>query len=194
MEVPSSLLLGCMAGNDDAWQELIRLTSARLRRIAAANLRESDWIEDALQETYYKVIRNLHRLRNRERFYPWMVRILVNECRMLERKLLRERRNEGDDSRALHELSHGGNQGTDELQQVLTGLLNQLPPALREILVLREVEGMDYEEISQVLKIPPGTVRSRLSRARARWIEQAQAMMEDTDLLNLYLAGGDGVA
>ena len=194
MEISSTLLLECMAGNEDAWQELIRLTSGRLRRIAAANLRERDWIEDMVQETYYKVFRSLHGLRNRERFYPWMVCILVNECRMLERKLRRERRNVGDDNTAMQSLNTESQEGAEDLRQVLTRLLDRLPPTLREILVLREVEGLDYEEISQVLRIPPGTVRSRLSRARAKWIELAQAVMEDTDLLNLFFAGGDSVA
>jgi len=184
-----------MAGNDDAWQELIRLTSGRLRRIAVLNLKETDWVEDVLQETYYKVFRNLHRLRERERFYPWMVRILVNECRMLERKLQRERKAQVDDALDIEKLPGGDEErGMLELRQVLTGLLEQLPPAQREILVLREVEGMDYEEISQALRIPVGTVRSRLARARARWIEAVQTLMKDEDLLNLYLAGGDSIA
>ena len=171
------------------------MTSGRLRRIAAANLRERHWVEDVLQETYYKVFRSLNRLRDRERFYPWMVRILVNECRMLERKLQRERRASTGDGSDLHNLPvREQERGMEELRGVLTGLLDELPSGLREILVLREVEGLDYEEISQVLGIPAGTVRSRLSRARARWVETARAVLEDEELLNMCLTGGDSLA
>lgn len=82
----------------------------------------------------------------------------------------------------------------DESSRALTTLWKRLPSSHREILLLREVKGLDYSEISRFLRIPPATVRSRLSHARAKWLEHVLAAMEHNDSLALCFAGGDGVA
>lgn len=194
VEIPSNLLLGCLRGDDSCWQELIQLTGGHLQRIARVNLRDPSFAEDVLQETYYKVFRNLHNLRDRSRAMPWIVQILVNECRMLNRKTKKETTNENEESLSYTLAANPSNRGRDETRQVLSGLLRQLPELYREILVLREVEGMDYTEIAAALKVPVGTVRSRLARARAMWVELAEQSVEEGQLLDLYYEGGESVA
>jgi DNA-directed RNA polymerase specialized sigma24 family protein len=69
-----------------------------------------------------------------------------------------------------------------------------MPELYREVLILREIEDMDYTEIAAALKVPVGTVRSRLARARSMWTELAGQVIADGQLLDLCLDGGDGVA
>jgi len=194
LELPSTLLLGCLSGDDACWQELIRLTGGHLQRIARVNLRDPSLVDDVLQEAYFKVFRNLHRLRDRSKAGPWMVQIVVNECRMMNRKLKHEQANESEENPAYTHASSGDCRRREDARRILTRLLRELPETYREVLVLREVEGMDYAEIAAALRIPVGTVRSRLSRARAMWIETAERTMAEAELLNLCLEGGDGVA
>lgn len=194
VEIPSSLLIGCVSGDDTCWQELIRLTGGHFQRIARVNLRDPSLAEDVLQETYFKVFRNLHKLRDRSRAMPWMVQILINECRMMNRKLKRETQNESEESLSYQLASTKDDRGSAETREILGKLLRQLPEHYREILVLREIEGLDYEEIASTLRIPIGTVRSRLARARTMWVDLAGEIVEAGGLLDLCLDGGDGVA
>jgi RNA polymerase sigma-70 factor (ECF subfamily) len=194
VEIPSSLLIGCVSGDDTCWQELIRLTGGHFQRIARVNLRDPSLTDDVLQETYFKVFRNLHKLRDRSRAMPWMVQILINECRMMNRKLKREAQNESEESLSYQLASTVDNRGREETREILGRLLRQLPEHYREVLVLREVEGLDYEEIARALRVPVGTVRSRLARGRAAWVELAGKVIEEGGLADLCLEGGDGVA
>ena len=194
LEIPSNLIIGCLNGDDACWQEFIRLTGSHLQRIARTNLRDPGMAEDVLQETYYKAFRNLHRLRDRSRVMPWMIQILVNECRMLNRKNKHENENESEESLSYTLASTGDRRGREETKKILGKLMLQIPELYREVLILREVEDMDYAEIAAALKVPVGTVRSRLARARAMWTELAGKVIEDGALLDLCLDGGDGVA
>jgi RNA polymerase sigma-70 factor (ECF subfamily) len=194
LEIPSNLLLGCLNGDDASWQELIRLTGGHLQRIARTNLRDPAMAEDVMQETYFKVFRNLHRLRDRSRVMPWMIQILVNECRMLNRKTKHEAGDESEESFSYTLASTKDRRGKAETREILNRLLAKMPELYREVLILREIEDMDYTEIASALKVPVGTVRSRLARARAMWTELAGKVIEDGHLLDLCLEGGDGVA
>ncbi len=194
VEIPSSLLIGCISGDDTCWQELIRLTGGHFQRIARVNLRDPSLTDDVLQETYFKVFRNLHKLRDRSRAVPWMVQILINECRMMNRKLKREAQNESEESLSYQLASTADGRGREETREILGRLLRRLPEHFREVLALREIEGLDYEEIARALRIPVGTVRSRLARARDAWVELAGKVIEEGGLADLCLEGGDGVA
>src|SRR4030042_2483766 len=113
-EIPSTLLLGCLGGDESCWQELIRLTGGHLQRIARVNLRDPILTDDVLQETYFKVFRNLHRLRDREKARSWIVQILVNECRMMNRKTKREDQSQGEESLSYVFGSTGNSHGRTE--------------------------------------------------------------------------------
>jgi RNA polymerase sigma-70 factor (ECF subfamily) len=134
------------------------------RRIAGGS-RDAD---DACQEALIKIVRNLPRFDGRSSFGTWAYRIATNAS--LDELRKRERRPKLDrdddtidraDDRAAQRVDHIG----DRL--VLDAALADLPDDLRAAVVLRDVANLDYSEIAQVLEVPVGTVKSRISRGRA---------------------------
>jgi len=134
------------------------------RRIAGGS-RDAD---DACQEALIKIVRNLPRFDGRSSFGTWAYRIATNAS--LDELRKRERRPKLDrddntidraDDRAAQRVDHVG----DRL--VLDAALADLPDDLRAAVVLRDVANLDYSEIAQVLEVPVGTVKSRISRGRA---------------------------
>jgi RNA polymerase sigma-70 factor, ECF subfamily len=127
--------------------------------------------DDVLQESFLQAFRKLSTFRENSSFYTWIYRIAINAAINLRR---RERRsvNLSDNSQFPDPLITDADSGparrmeqSEEIHELQTAL-NQLSDEHRNILVLREIEGMSYEDISQILDMPIGTVRSRLHRAR----------------------------
>jgi len=132
------------------------------------------------QETFIRLYKNVKRYRrDMSGFRTWMYRIAANLCRNELRN--RKRRSEILLNSAIGDHDSGSNPienavyasaGPDrqleekELQKVLTQAISRLPEKLRMVLVLRDIEGMPYEDISQIISRPVGTVKSRINRAR----------------------------
>lgn len=122
---------------------------------------------DATQEALIALSRGLHRFDGRASFGTWAYRVTTNAC--LD-ELRRRKRRPDPGLPATETTGPGGPPALDE--QVthrldLEAALERLPEEFRVAVVLRDVTGLDYAEISEVLQIPPGTVRSRIARARA---------------------------
>lgn len=187
VEIPTEVILACIERDDRAWRELIRLTSAPLANLSRKYLGNSDWANDALQEAYIKIYRNLGSLRDASRAYSWMCSIVVNECRQMWHK---QKKHAGRDLEDV-EFKLGGeaeftrNLNDRETVELLDKALLMLPEKLREILVLREFQNLDYEEIARIAHIPIGTVRSRLARAREKLAESLRALMGGCDIVSL---------
>ena len=116
--------------------------------------------DDATQEALIAILRNLGQLREPEALRPWARRIAVREA---VRAARRARAGPGE---APPELPAPGNPA---LAVEIRDQLDRLAPEQRAVLVLRDVEGLSEEEAAEVLKVAPGTVKSRLHRARARF-------------------------
>ncbi len=187
LQIPSEVILACMERDDRAWRELIRLTSAPLHNIARRYLNNSDLAEDALQEAYIKIYRNLGSLRDAGRAYSWMCSIVVNECRQMYNKHKKHMGADLDDVEFMlgGETEARTEMNERELGEIVGAALEKMPPKLREILVLREFQGLDYTEIARAAKLPVGTVRSRLARAREKWLEICREMLGGRDLSEL---------
>jgi RNA polymerase sigma-70 factor (ECF subfamily) len=175
----SAWVARCKGGDPDAFEPLVLRHAGRLRRLVWGLLGERrEEAEDAMQEIFLKAYRALPRFREDAQFSTWLYRIAVNHCRDLGRRAapphveLDEARLEGlADERS-------GETGEEaplspERGEELRRLLGQLSERQRRILVMRELEGLSYEEIGGILRIPPGTVRSRLNRARAGLLRAA---------------------
>lgn len=188
VQIPSSLILACVDRDEYAWRELIKLTSAPLVNLARRYVGSLDQAEDALQETYIKVYRNISSLRDAGKAYSWMASILVNECRQLWHKQ-KKHSSAVDIDDVEFALGTDGEQAaelkTKETSELVQAALLKMPEKLREVLILREFQDMDYEEIARVLVIPVGTVRSRLARAREKWIEVMKELTGEGDLIRL---------
>lgn len=138
---------------------------------------------DAVQEAFVKVHKNIHKFEGSSSFYTWLYRIVMNVSIDHVRRT-RRRKNLDFDERSLHQESDlaadGGlmpslsraNPGKAALQRELgdaiQAALEELPEHHRAVIVLREIEGMSYEEMAEALEVPKGTVMSRLFHARKK--------------------------
>jgi len=167
------------AGDDAAYVWLMDLYRDRAVRLAAHILRRPDDAEDIVQEAFVKAFRSIKKFREDGRFYTWLYNIVVRCCvdrtrRSWWKSETAELNQDVVESVAGAPLAHEA-----DTRMMVEGLLDQLTPPIRAALVLRELEGLDYEEIAQVLKIPVGTVRSRLSAARGRFRSLWESAMKE---------------
>jgi RNA polymerase sigma-70 factor, ECF subfamily len=162
------------AGDQAAIGWLIARYRQRAVRLAARILRRPDEAEDVAQEAFIRAFRNLHTFRGEGRFYTWLYHIVVRIC--LDRQRIRRWNSEEPiDLEALRCDVAQMSAEKIENQVLVEMLLERLSPPMRAMLVLRELEGLEYEEIAHVLDIPVGRVKWRLHEARAQfrviWLE-----------------------
>jgi RNA polymerase sigma-70 factor (ECF subfamily) len=129
----------------------------KMYRVAISLLRSDADAADAIQEAVFKGWIHRERLRDGDRFEAWLMRILVNECRNIQRKWKR-RAEQLDESIVAEE---------DAPDPALRDAIQALPERLRLPLVLHHIEGYPLREISAILKVPQTTIKSRLYQARA---------------------------
>ncbi len=177
---PEQLLLERLrAGEESAYEELVRSHSGRLLAVARRILRSEEDAHDALQEAFLSAFRALPRFDGRARLGTWLHRITVNACLMRLRTRRRKpeepiesllptfyadghRRDPGPpwDEDAVAALE------TAERRSLIRGSIDQLPESYRTVLLLRDIEELDTEETAMVLGIKPEAVKTRLHRAR----------------------------
>jgi RNA polymerase sigma-70 factor (ECF subfamily) len=160
-------VVGCRRGDERALGFLIARHRMRLIRTASNLLRDRHEAEDVAQEAFLKAFRELHKLRDDRAFSGYLYRICVRLC-MDRLRLKRAEIAEFDKVSPCEG-------GAIENKVLIEKLLAQLPAELRTTLVLREMEQLSYEEVAESMRVPIGTVRSRLHTARERfrklWIE-----------------------
>ena len=166
------------AGDPDAFEPLVTAYEQILYNLCYKMLGNHEDAQDAVQETFIKVYRALSDYRGESRFSTWIYRIACNTCHdFLRRKSkvqvisLYEQQEDGDETELP--LSEEGNTPEDLLERKLTREsvihgLQMLPEEQRTILLLREIQGLSYEEIAEILHLDGGTVRSRIHRARKK--------------------------
>jgi RNA polymerase sigma-70 factor (ECF subfamily) len=164
-------------GNVDAFEELIRDYKKIAYNIALRVLRNVEDAEDVSQEALIKVFKNIQNFNMQSTFKVWMYRIVVNACLDFKRKKtvdtfsIDESVDIGGSSEVQREISDNSN-NPDELveknytTEMVGNALNKLDDDYKTIIVLRDIQGFSYNEISQILSCNLGTVKSRLSRAR----------------------------
>ncbi len=186
------LVQQCQMGDSESAERLIRKYQ---NRIYNAILRICDNPDDAAeltQDTFVKVIENIDKFQGRSSFYTWAFRIGVNltlnYCqRNVKLGLKSLDAEDADDSEAKGVLKHlladaalpdpAAVAQNKELCGLVLKALKKLDDAHRAVIVLRDIEGMDYAQIAEVLDIELGTVRSRLSRARTSLREIMEALI-----------------
>jgi RNA polymerase sigma-70 factor (ECF subfamily) len=170
-EVERELVLKCLSGDARYYEPLVRAYEPAGRRIALGILGNAEDARDALQEAFVKAWGNLKRFDVKRPFGPWFFQILRNHCRDILRsrtsRFQREVVDEHIESRPSdHEAGPERGRERSAASELLWRGLDRIGPDHREILVLKELEGLRYPEIAQVLGIPEGTVASRLFHAR----------------------------
>lgn len=159
------LVLRCQTGDDDAYRELVAQFGPRLRYFLLKLSPRPDRVEDFAQETWVEVLRQLPRLKEAAAFTTWLYRIAHSKV-MLDG---RRRGREPNMSAGVEDVTdkEDASFSPEEAAQIHAAL-DQLEPTHREVLVLRFLEDMSYEDISEIVDCPVGTVRSRIHYAKAR--------------------------
>lgn len=179
----AELVASARAGDSSAFAALVGRYEARIVRLVRGMVRESD-VEDVTQEAFLKVFRKLGDFDGRSSFYTWIYRVAANTA-MDWRKKEKHRRHaalpegpEGEDAAPATEAGPETSARRRELAQRIDDAVAALPDKYHEVLVLREIEGLSYEEIAARLSMSKGTVESRLFRARERLRERLANWME----------------
>ena len=171
------LVLRAQDHDDAAFGELMRRTSPAAMRLAVSILRDRQEAEDELQNSYVKAWRHVGQFQRESKFSSWISRIVFNQCLMRLRKLRAAQflylDGPGAEEGVAHlDLPDGCATPEDalaavELSSVLGREIRRLPPLLRTVLILRDMEHLSSAEAAERLGISPSAVKSRLLRARA---------------------------
>jgi RNA polymerase sigma-70 factor, ECF subfamily len=162
-----------LAGDVEAYAALVDRYYDRCARFAIRMLGDRDDAEDALQATFLRAYRALHRYQERDRFSAWLYRILVNQCRSIAaRRSHRERVFVREEAVLLNTPARATNwAGEDE--EIVQRVLAELDPLLREAFLLKYIEEMSYEEMSALTGVGVSALKMRVKRAcdrlRDRW-------------------------
>lgn len=163
-------------GERGAFDLLVLRYQHRVVKLVARLLRDPTEAEDVAQDAFVKAYRALGSFRGDSAFYTWLYRIAVNTAR--NTMASRQRRpldyeadlNESEQAAVESRMRHGDTPEaaalSDEIHRTVNHAVEQLPEDLRTAIILREVEGLSYEEIAEAMDCPVGTVRSRIFRAR----------------------------
>lgn len=173
-----SIIKRTLAGDTNAFEAIVSAHQKNVYNLALRIVGNADDAFDMSQEAFLRAYRSLENFRGDSRFSVWLYRLTSNICiDFLRKKKLRNESSlswENDDGEiddiAIPDLRFSPEKALDrkELAEAVRAGLDSLPPELRQILVLREINGLDYREIAQVLDIEEGTVKSRIFRARKK--------------------------
>ncbi len=177
----SLILDRCKAGEALAWETLVRRYQSRLYGIAYHYVGNAEDARDLAQEVFVRVYQNLHHCTDERMFLPWMIRIARNACiDHLRRRSARAYQKEVPLEK-IPDMKDRGN--TPEQQwaensrkRLINEALRGLSDLNREIILLKEIQGLRLEEIASLLNVPLGTVKSRSNRARIELSRKVMAL------------------
>ena len=181
---PDELIERCLRGDEIAWETIVRQHWRKVFNIAYKFVGRHDEAEDLTQDVFLKLFKALGTFDRRANFQTWLISISRNLCIDHYRSVRKERESvdRGVDAGDLS-LASGGIDPLTALERsdrraFLQRAMNQLPPALRTAVMLRDIRELSYQEIADQLSLPEGTVKSRINRGRhelARQILRLQA-------------------
>ncbi|MFM7785205.1 MAG: RNA polymerase sigma factor RpoE [Gammaproteobacteria bacterium] len=175
-EADGQLVARVQQGDKRAFEVLVLKYRHRIFSLVSRFVRVPDEVQDVVQEAFIKAYRAIGGFRGESAFYTWLYRIAANTAK--NHLVSRSRRPPGADlevedaeqldaARALRDIEDPESlMMAEQLREAVEGAIRRLPEDLRTALMLREFEGLSYEEIAEVMACPVGTVRSRIFRAR----------------------------
>ena len=194
-EVPQTdlqLVERTVAGDQKAFELLVIKYQRRIERLIGRMVRDVDLVEDIAQETFIRAYRALHQFRGDAQFYTWLYRIAVNTAKKFLMEMKRDpvltenqiKSNDDDETNSPGiELTSDETPesvlAAKEIAGAVNAAMDALPGDLRQAVVLREIDGLTYEEIAEVMNCPIGTVRSRIFRARESISAKVRPMLEN---------------
>lgn len=184
------------AGDVKAFEMLVVKYQRRIERLIGRMVRDVDLVPDIAQETFIRAYRAIPQFRGDSAFYTWLYRIAVNTAKKALMELKRDPlvsessragREDDDDngSRVESELSDGETPeavlASKQIASAVNFAIEALSDDLRQAITLREIEGLSYEEIAELMQCPIGTVRSRIFRAREAIALRLRPLLETRD-------------
>ncbi len=191
-EIDQELVERAQRGDKQAFGLLVDKYQRKLARLLSRFVRDPAEVEDVTQEAFIKAYRALPKFRGDSAFYTWLYRIGINTAKnYLMAAGRRAPTSTGVDSDEAESLEEG-EQLRDintpeslalsrEIGDTVNSTMESLPEELRTAIQLREIEGMSYEDIAQIMNCPIGTVRSRIFRAREAIAEQLKPLLDTGD-------------
>ncbi|MSP98782.1 MAG: RNA polymerase sigma factor RpoE [Betaproteobacteria bacterium] len=187
-EVDQQLVERAQRGDKKAFELLVVKYQRKLARLLSRFIRDATEVEDVTQEAFIKAYRALPSFRGDSAFYTWLYRIGINTAKnhlvSLGRRAPTVTSVDSEEAEGIEEGDQLRDLNTPESQMMSRQLgetvnqaLQELPEELRTAITLREIDGMSYEEIAQIMNCPIGTVRSRIFRAREAIAERLRPQL-----------------
>lgn len=173
-----ALIKSFINGNESAFRTLINRHKEKVRNLVYVTTSNPDIVDDIAQEVFIQVYRKLGNFRFESQFTTWLYAITINKCRdYLRRVKIRSLFSPLSDDDHQHP-SHTTKQVFD-IQEIVQKAISRLPEKLRVPLLLRDFEGLSYQEIAETLGTEVGTVKSRIFRARDQLKKMLTPMKEE---------------
>lgn len=188
-EIDQQLVERVQRGDKQAFGLLVAKYQRKLARLLSRLIRDPAEVEDVAQETFIKAYRALPSFRGDSAFYTWLYRIGINTAKNFlvsqgrraptTTEFDSEEAETFDDGEQLRDINTPERlMMTKQIGETVNGAMEALPEELKTAIVLREIEGLSYEEIASIMECPIGTVRSRIFRAREAISEKLKPLLD----------------
>jgi RNA polymerase sigma-70 factor (ECF subfamily) len=187
-EIDQQLVERAQRGEKHAFELLVSKYQRKLQRLLSRFIRDSTEVEDVTQEAFIKAYRALPSFRGDSAFYTWLYRIGINTAKnylvAMGRRAPTTTDIDSEEAEGFEDGDHLRDLNTPENEmmsrqvgETVNQTLEQLPEELRTAITLREIEGLSYEDIANIMNCPIGTVRSRIFRAREAIAEKLRPLL-----------------
>ncbi|WP_300329524.1 RNA polymerase sigma factor RpoE [Accumulibacter sp.] len=188
-EVDQALVERAQAGDGQAFEVLFAKYQRKVARLLSRYIRDQAEVEDVSQEAFIKAYRALPSFRGESAFYTWLYRISINTAKNYlvaqGRRAPTSTEVDADDAESFDDAGQLRDINTPEsllqsrqIGETIDAAMAGLPEDLRSAIMLREIEGLSYEEIAEAMNCPIGTVRSRIFRAREVVAEKLRPLLD----------------
>jgi RNA polymerase sigma-70 factor (ECF subfamily) len=181
------LIEQCLAGDQAAWEQIVRLHWRKVFNVAYQFVGSHEQAEELAQDIFLKIFRSLDTFDRRANFQTWLISVSRNLCIDHYRSVRKERQTIDRDV-AAEDLAPASSTASPlavlenrDLASLLRQALQTLPPSLRMAVLLRDIQELSYLEIAERLRLPEGTVKSRINRGRKELARQILRLREEAD-------------
>ena len=181
LNIDNVLIKAASDGDMASFEEIYKVTSGFVYNVALRITNNVKDAEEVTQDVFVKVYNNIKRFEFRSSFTTWLYRIAVNTALNFKKSISRNKYGRVD-YETVSNIKAAKQEGNIESEDEVKFLLNKLSPEHRVCVVLRDIEGLSYKEISDVLKININTVRSRLNRARDILMKYARKEVVENEM------------
>lgn len=186
--IDQQLVVRVQKGDKTAFDLLVRKYQHRIAKLVSRYVHDRAEVEDVTQEAFIKAYRAIKGFRGDSAFYTWLYRIAINTAKnylVSQGRRLPTSQIETEDAEAIDIGTNVRDATTperqllaDEIGRTVDAALAALPEDLRTAIILREIDGLSYEEIAEIMECPIGTVRSRIFRARESIDKELRPLLE----------------